>query len=816
MAVPPAPRRPGSPLKRTATEAPTVLPGVGSLKDSAAVQARRAGKFVLGELLGAGAMGEVWRARDPELGRDVALKFLKGADEALLARFRREAQTVGRLDHPHIAALYEVGESEGRPFIAMQLVEGRTLKDWPGRDPRELAALVRDAARGVAHAHSRGVVHRDLKPENLMAGAGPAGPHVYVMDFGLARAVEGESGLSAAGQIVGTPSYLSPEQARGEPAGPGSDVYGLGATLYALLAGRPPHRGKTLLDTLRQVIEVEPEPLRGVDRDLATIVSKCLEKDPDRRYESADALADDLERWLAEEPILARPGTAAYRLRKRLARRRVPVAIAAGAVLVIGATLAILLPRLSDARERTARESAARREAEGRQVALQELQTIRTRLMAAVEWTRQAFRKPEDIRAELKSVEARLDEFLRAHERMPEAWLLRANARLQLGELEEAKEDAGRALGLDPASAAGAASAMVLELATAAVEAPEGSLEPRLPEFAERARRLSGLPEQEIPGHVAFLRYLAADRSATDALPELVRRARTSSSEELCFWLASIGPPAGRLDWAKLGVEIAPHNPLVRFARGRERFVAGDRAGALEDLEHALRLHPTWWTARVNRAWALHELGRTSEALQEAESLVAGRPRLVAALLLRGSLRAHAGIVAGVREDAASAVHASPATGEGDFLFGQAARLEGNRAEALRLFGEAVRKSPAWPLPRFARARLLIDQERVAEALSDLDTILALQPWSPEFLAARGYAHGKNRDWALSVADLDRAIELGSRDPWAYINRGLARTELGNRAGAISDLRRALELPPAPGLDRQVVLAELESLEQGR
>jgi len=281
------------------------------------------GKFVRVAKLGAGGMGEVWRAWDRELGRWVALKFLRGGDPEEIARFKREAQVAGRLTHPNICAIYEAGEDRGEHFIAMQYVEGETLK---GRRERgEVAHLVRDAARAVAFAHERGVVHRDLKPDNLMAARG----NVYVMDFGLARTVEG-SKLSMSGMVVGTPAYMSPEQARGEKVDGRADVYSLGATLYELVEGRAPFAGPNVYEVLRKVQEEEP---RRIDGEIGTIIAKAMEKECGRRYATARALAEDLDRWLSGEPIEARPATALYRLRKRFAEGR--------AVAVLGAVLAV-------------------------------------------------------------------------------------------------------------------------------------------------------------------------------------------------------------------------------------------------------------------------------------------------------------------------------------------------------------------------------------------------------------------------------------------------------------------------------------------
>jgi serine/threonine-protein kinase len=258
-------------------------------------------------------MGVVYQARQTKLGRVVALKMIlsgahAGADE--LARFRREAEAIARLQHPNIVQIYEIGERGGLPYFSLEFCGGGSLEkklDGTPLPPREAAALVETLARAMHAAHEKGVIHRDLKPANvlLVEDGTPK-----ITDFGLAKKLD-EAGQTASGALLGTPSYMAPEQAAGsKQLSPAVDIYGLGALLYELLTGRPPFRAETPLDTVLQVLERHPAPPRllnpNVDRDLQTICLKCLEKDPRRRYGSAKALAEDLERYLAGEPITAR------------------------------------------------------------------------------------------------------------------------------------------------------------------------------------------------------------------------------------------------------------------------------------------------------------------------------------------------------------------------------------------------------------------------------------------------------------------------------------------------------------------------------
>ncbi|HEX4495718.1 MAG TPA: protein kinase [Thermoanaerobaculia bacterium] len=295
-------------------------------------------RYRVDRLLGSGGMGTVFKAFDPTLGRWVALKFLHRNDERQTERFLREARSQARVSHPNVCQVHEVGEAEGRPYIAMQFIDGRSLGelcDELARD--EQVRLVRDVARAVHAAHRTGLVHRDLKPGNILLTRDDDGEiHPYVVDFGLAM-TQDEVSLSRTGMISGTPAYISPEAAQGHPLDRRTDVYSLGVVLYELLAGTPPFVGANLARVLVQLVQEDPKPLRlmapATPEDLETIVAKCLEKDPGRRYASARELAEDLDRFLDGEPIRARPTGWTYRAGKRLRKNKALAIVSAAAVL---------------------------------------------------------------------------------------------------------------------------------------------------------------------------------------------------------------------------------------------------------------------------------------------------------------------------------------------------------------------------------------------------------------------------------------------------------------------------------------------------
>lgn len=354
------------------------------------------------EEIGRGGMGVVYKARQIALNRIVAVKAILAGSFATTqerARFQMEAESAAALQHPNIVQVHEVGQYEGNPYFSMEFLGGGTLQDHstgsPQR-PRQAAFLIETLARAVQHAHEQGIVHRDLKPANvLMSGDGQRSglgsnarqtPCPKIADFGLAKVLHGAMRQTRTGDVLGTPDYMAPEQAgrAGQPIGPPSDIYALGAMLYELLTGRTPFAGATPFETIRQVLHEEPLPLGrlqpGVPRDLCIIAHKCLEKEPARRYASARDLADDLHRFLEDQPIAGRPRSLFYRWQK-LARRHkglIGTVLAVGAALVAGTIAALTF---------------AMREAHQRQLADTNASESRAQARAADEARRQALRQ---------------------------------------------------------------------------------------------------------------------------------------------------------------------------------------------------------------------------------------------------------------------------------------------------------------------------------------------------------------------------------------------------------------------------------------
>ncbi len=699
------------------TRATQPMPGMAPREIADAPADARFGKFVRVAKVGAGAMGEVWRAWDVELSRWVALKFLKGGDDIELARFKREAQTAGNLSHPNIAAIHEVGEAQGRYFIAMQYIEGETLAKFRRDDLRLLVRLVRDAARAVAYAHAQGIVHRDLKPDNLMVTTRAGEHHVVVTDFGLARAVDRTSNLTASNVIMGTPQYMSPEQAGANRYDERSDVYSLGVTLYELTTGRVPFDGRTILDTLRRIQDEEPTPprqlIRSFDSDLETVILKSIEKDPANRYATADMLAKDLTRWLDGEPIGARAADSWTRLRKSMVKRRGLLAGAGLVIAGIAVAAAMVVPQMR--RDRMEREAAQRREG-----ALRELGALWTQILVA----RQGLRMPSENAARVREkVEASIEavsDFMRRHPAQPQGYYVRARGWITVDEPERAVEDLLQALRADESFAPAhllLARARFMQYErdlygdTSRTESRRRRSEPLLKEARDRLAKgtaagdpkawverwgLSRTPEDDVSDTVVRamdLWYLHDDKRAAILLLEDAHR--RDPSEEYCNILGNFSDnEEQRIAWQTRALDRMPHyakayldrgvthlhlrhndealddltraiglNPRLAHAyvnRGTLRYGLGQVPAAIEDFSRAIELLPDQELAYVNRAVARMMSGELDTALADVKRAIELAPDYATAWAFRGVIRGQSGDLQGAIDDATQAMSLDP------------------------------------------------------------------------------------------------------------------------------------------------------------
>jgi tetratricopeptide (TPR) repeat protein len=786
------------------------------------------GKFVRVAKLGAGGMGEVWKAWDRELGRWVALKFLKGGDDEEIARFMREAQTAGRLTHPHIASVFEVGFAQERHFIAMQFVDGQTLKTFPRDDRRRLVRLLRDAALAVQYAHDQGIVHRDLKPENLMVtvrgtggtrrfdkGAPVEDCHVYVMDFGLARAVEGEKSISVSGSVVGTPAYMPPEQARGQKVDGRADVYSLGATLYELVTDRPPFKGASVYEVMAKVEREEPKRPRTIDAridvDLETVVLKCLEKDPARRYATAGALAEDLDRWIAGEPIAARPISGVERLVRRIRRNKLLWATGAAlgvAVVAGGGGLAL---QRREASIVLAKKDEDRRASEGR---LNRLSTLWMEVILRKQELR-ALRVPAaQAQDALAGAVGALGTFIRENPGLPQGYYLRARGRLYLEDREGALQDADKTLELAPGfSLALRLRGMIrTEMAIDLITGPPETYlerERERKELSEKAAkdfkeagawreedlRLWGLAptgedeSMRVVAEAMRREFALGDHAGAMAYLEAALRGRRQ--EEYAALLGSLGGDMKRFDEA---VEWAPGYAWALFGRGTLKSKKGDKAGAVADFDRAIAIQKDSWQAYLNRGNAKRMQGDLAGAIADYDRAIGLRKDFALGYCNRGAAKQAAGDLSGAIADLDRAIEIRGDYAEAYFIRGYAKQSGGDPAGAIADYDRAVELKKDYSMAYNNRGNARRAKGDMAGAMADYDRAIELEKDNVEAYVNRGGARRERGDAAGAIADLDRAIDLKKDCGVAYNHRGLAKQDRGDLAGAIADFDRAIEI----------------------
>jgi len=530
------------------------------------------GRFESLELLGEGGMGRIFRATDPRLRRVVALKLLRRDDPELLQRFIQEAQLQARVDHPNVCRVYEVGEWRGQPYIAMQYLRGETLQRAAPELPLE--ALLRhmvEVCEGVHAAHRVGLVHRDLKPSNLMIDRLEDGStRACVLDFGLARGVE-EGGNTETGRVMGTVAYMSPEQVRGNAAllDRRSDVYALGATLHTLLSGGPPFPGEGLA-CMARIVKDDPEPLRNLvpttPADLETVVLTCLQKDPRRRYATARALGEDLQRLLDGDPIQARPATSMERLIHWTRKHKVLVLASAAVFLSMAVSGGFVVRERFRARAQAAHaqrfaQAAERIEALARYLKLSPAHDLGPELR---DLESRVARMEGDVRLEGSSAEA------------PGQYAL-GRARLALGQPERAQThlERARALGFDTPELRSALGRALLELHRRALD---------------EAWRIG--PDDARKEAVGRLQA-----NATARIEPLLRAGATASLIPLAYLEGQAAWVAGRweeaIDRARVAQELAPWFYEARLLEAQALLSLGlpksgpERIGTLADAHRS-------------------------------------------------------------------------------------------------------------------------------------------------------------------------------------------------------------------------------------
>jgi tetratricopeptide (TPR) repeat protein len=782
------------------------------------------------ERIGQGGMGIVYRARQHGLERFVALKMIRGGTHAApehLARFRIEARALARLGHPNVVQIHDVGRSGGVPFVALELLEGGSLEGRVAGTPqteRNSAELLITLARAIGAAHKAGVVHRDLKSANVLF-ASDGTPKI--VDFGLAKRLDEEDGQTQTGQVMGSPSFMAPEQARGRDVGPLADVYSLGAILYEMVTGRPPFKGASPMETLFQVVNDEPVPptrLRpGLSRDLETIALKSLAKEPRRRYESAEALADDLDRYLAGTPILARP----IGLRERAWKwaRRQPVLATIALIMFAGSSgfaLVAYQGRKND-------EAIARvYQDKGREVIAEGEMALRDHhyekgLDRLNKFLREIAAKPG-----LGDLAFQVDALITVFQKSQEKQRLHDRAQGQLEKFRELRRQSQ----IHDAPLVVVASEFrdnrgLRLLIHEALEVFGGGDSTLEPESSPLPQALSIEEQKEVKqGHYELLLILAeafahplASENARDqadqALAILERAARQSPTKRpyQAYHLIKADCLSRKGDTRAAERErqeaaIVPSDAFGHLLEGEALHRRQDWRPAIQEFETALRLDSSLFRAQLLLAVCEFHVNQYNEARTNLTACLQREPRAISLLLLRGLASAELGhdvqSKSGRRSDGQPKESESRIEPAETYYF-ESAETDFEAAGALHpspdeQYGLLVN-----------RGALRLRRHRLDDAVSDLLKAIALRPDEVAAYIVLGQAYRQQRRIEPAIAQFTKGIALKPEMSVLYRSRALTRLDRANpspesREESIQDLSEAIKLDkrsdPEFGQDR--------------
>jgi len=716
------------------------------------------GQYVIQGQIGRGGMGVVFRGLDRALMRPVAIKMLRDVEMATdedLRRFEREGRAIANLSHPGIVAVYAVGQHAGRPYIVMELVAGESLETVLKKQtlpPRRVAELIRHVALALDHAHEKGVIHRDVKPANVMIDE-QGRPRL--MDFGLARRATPDEAMTKTGDVLGTPAYMAPEQARGdvEAQGPRTDVYGLGGLLYRALSGRAPFEAPSIQLLSVKVLTEDPPALRkinpGIHVDLETITLRCLAKEPERRYGSAREVALELGRFLENEPIEARAPGAATRL-LLYARRNKKLTWALGAlVLSLGALAAFVGHSLArEARRKRVQELVGAAHVERQTKQLQAALEHLNEALALDPQSRVAWSDRASVREDLGDVRGGLDDLEHGLALDPdnaEIWRTRGRIRYAHGDPRGAIADATRVLQRNPRDALA---------------------------YEDRARaRMLDDPKGAIDD-LTHLLELAPERGDSWALRGRIRRDQ--------------GDLDGAIQDFTKAVELSPKEADGWAGRAEARRAKGDLAGYREDVMKLREINSGGGSSGVDtvRPGAPRRHG-VGQQLSESDHHVQ-----------LGIDRFQAHDVAAARDEFMKALELDPKNVDALVNLGAISYRQGAIAAARDAFDKALVVDPSNANAWAGRAAARLAEGDTDEAIADFTKAVDLDAAQPAYWMNRAEARKRKGDLRGAEDDATRALELDPELADAWLSRGDTRSRRGDRAGAIKDLEKFLGLAP--------------------
>lgn len=803
------------------------------------------GDYRILDVLGQGGMGVVYRARQEGLQREVALKVLasgSGASSTEIERLHLEARAAARLQHPNIVPVHEVSQEEDLYFFTMDYVEGPTLAEELTEhppDPRRAVTIIAQVVRAVQYAHEAEIIHRDLKPANILMNRRG---EPLLTDFGLARELSGDIRVTASGVLLGTPAYMSPEQARGHSVGKSSDIYNLGVILYEMLTGELPFPGNSPMEVLQKILEREPPPpgksTPDLDRDLDVIVLKCLEKQAERRYPSAEALADDLERWLAGEPIRARAPSVHYRLRKYVSKRKgilIPTFIAVTLGLVLGGwwwkseqSRAVGYGNLVEETEKAfelkewakalhGADQALALQSNGRMEEISRKSRDRIALIdllspypAMIEGARHSFYiKHVNLQEKLLPLQnslEKLDEIMNDPPNRDYAygWELLGTGWYFMGANNRAYHALQRAEKLEPDRGAVLfflGKVLLMNEIQKRTKISDGGVRETIvegePVFEVLLRRS---PREEQTGSVPS----SGIRKAWDYLERAGKGWRGGSDLELHLATVYFALAQGRkedvLNLCREGLKRFGGRQLgVEEYWNLQGYLAGDPKESIRAYTKAIEIRPHYGWGFLMRGFAYAQEGDYERAGEDFSAIIKAYPSDSLAFYNRGITFVLRGKSEQAIEDFTRAVLLGMNNMQVYLSRGQSRYRAGDSEGAIEDCTEAIRLFPDRPEPYGHRGSIYSRIGQWPKALVDFNEALKRDPGYFNAWVNRGGVYKSMKKLDRAISDFKKASEIRPEDPVPLINQAICFISKKDLSAAVTACKKAIKLDPKNG-----------------